>query len=154
MAGRGPAPKPGSARQRKGSKSAVALVADPDIEIPELPDRDIDWHYQTIEWWEDVWASPMAPEYDDSDIHSLYIMAVCVDDFWSARNPTERQKASAEVRLHSQRLGLSPIDRLRLRWEIQKVEDGAARAAKRQAENRAISVAGDDDDPRADLHSA
>lgn len=154
MAGMGAPPKPGGARQRKGKATSVALVADPDIEVPELPDRDIDWHYQTVEWWESIWKSPMSPEWDESDIHNLFLMAVCFDDFWTSRSASDRQKASVEIRLHSQRLGLSPIDRRRLQWEIQKVEDGAARAAKRQAENRAIPVAGDDDDPRADLHSA
>lgn len=144
------ASKPASTRQRRNkTSSAAVLYIDPDLEAPELPDIPDGWHYQTLEWWDEIWRSPMAPEYDDSDIQGLYVMARCVDDFWNARNPTERQRASAEVRLHSMRFGLSPMDRRRLQWEIAKVDDAQAKA-KRRAAAEAVEVKPEveADDPR------
>jgi hypothetical protein len=151
MGGMGPAGKHPSTRRGHNSKpgNIRQLVADDEIEAPELPDNPDGWHYQTLEWWDEIWRSPMAPEYDDSDIQGLYVMARCVDDFWNARSPTERQKASAEVRLHSMRFGLSPMDRRRLQWEIAKVDDAQAKAKRRAAaEAVEVKLEAETDDPR------
>lgn len=86
----------------------------------------------TLEWWRDLWASPMAPEYDESDRHGLYKLAMLQDDFWTAETPKERKEASAEIRLQEQRFGLSPIDRRRLQWEIEKTDEAVDRGSKRR----------------------
>ena len=70
----------------------------------------------TRAWWADLWASPMAPEYDDSDRHGLLMLAALVDDLWRAKTARDRLAAAAEVRLQGARYGLSPIDRRRLQW--------------------------------------
>jgi hypothetical protein len=86
----------------------------------------------TQAWWDDVWASPMAQEYDESDKHGLMALAMVVDDFWTAETPRQRQEASQEIRFQGVRFGLSPIDRRRLQWEIEKAEDAQARTTKRR----------------------
>lgn len=118
-------PKASPARRNRSATRAT-LVADPEIKVPVLPERV--WHPQTTLWWADVWASPMAPEYDDSDVHGLIMLAVLVDEFW--RKPT--WTTAAEIRLQRQCFGLTPIDRRRLQWEIEKVDEAQARGAKRR----------------------
>jgi hypothetical protein len=123
----GPMPKRNPARRNKTATRAV-LVADHDIQAPDLPDQADGWHPQTLEWWRDVWASPMAPEYDESDRHGLFMLAVLVDSFW--RNPSE--KLASEIRLQRQCFGLTPIDRRRLQWEIERTDEAQAKGRQRR----------------------
>lgn len=134
MAGTGPAPRPGSGRSAARKKRGEGAVLSRDVQVdkPPLPEVRF-WHELTTAWWDDVWASPMAQEYDESDRHGLMALAMVVDDFWMAETPRERQAASAEMRLQSVRFGLSPIDRRRLQWEIEKAEDAQSRGTKRRA---------------------
>jgi hypothetical protein len=132
-----PAPKHPSTRARRNKVSTAAtLIARDDIEIPELPDGLIDgrmWHLQTLAFWEDVWRSPMAAEFDQSDIHGLFMLAVLVDGFWTKPHWT----AAAEIRLQGQRFGLSPLDRRRLQWEIEKVDEAQAKGEQRRSRPQA-----------------
>src|SRR3954447_19961308 len=74
----------------------------------------------------------MAAAYDPTDVHGLLQLAVLVDDFWHAETPRERQAANAEIRLQGVRFGLSPIDRRRLPWEIERSEEAPARGRCRR----------------------
>lgn len=121
----GALPKRAPARRNRSTTRAT-LVADPEIKTPDLPERV--WHAQTLAWWADVWASPMAPEYDESDVHGLIMLAVLVNEFWLRPTWT----TAAEIRLQRQCFGLTPIDRRRLQWEIEKVDEAQARGAKRR----------------------
>lgn len=138
-------PKPASTRQRRNRASTNrTLSAVHDVEAPKLP-TGTKWHKQTRAWWRDVWASPMAPEYDESDIHGLYLLAVLVNDFWEGPS----QALAAEIRLQRQCFGLTPIDRRRLQWEIDR-GDAAAESTERRRKAVAASrvTAVGDNDPR------
>jgi hypothetical protein len=138
----GPTPKHASTRARRNrSSTAATLTADPTIVAPDLPD-DREWHPQTLAWWVDVWASPMAPEYDASDLHGLLILAVLVDGFWRKPHWT----AAAEIRLQRQCFGLTPIDRRRLQWEIERVDEAQDRGRRRR--QQAATPAQTGADPR------
>ncbi|GAA0853446.1 hypothetical protein GCM10009525_83160 [Streptosporangium amethystogenes subsp. fukuiense] len=142
-----PPPKPAGMRQRRNRVSTNAkLVADPKLKAPELPDRS--WHSMTVAWWEDVWSSPMAPEYDDSDRHGLFLMAVLIDEFWLSPS----KELAAEIRLQRQAFGLSPIDRRRLQWEIERGDEANERTKKRRAKPAAKVADGEPADPRSILH--
>ncbi|WP_430593879.1 hypothetical protein [Isoptericola sp. QY 916] len=131
MAGMGPAPKPASTRARRNKTATRAtLKADASIIAPELPDND--WHPMVLEWWRDLWASPMAPEYDDADRHGLFELAMLRDDFWKAATLYDRKIAATEIRLQDQRFGLSPIDRRRLQWEIERTDEAQDKGARRR----------------------
>lgn len=93
----------------------------------------------TTAWWADLWCSPMAPEYDVSDRHGLFTLAVLVNDFWAAEKPVVRRDLAAEIRQQSQRFGLSPIDRRRLQWEIEPADDVAVKGARRARSGVAAS---------------
>ena len=147
----GPAPKDPSARARRNKASTKATIqADSAIVAPELPEYD--WHPMTLEWWRDLWASPMAPEYDDSDRHGLFKLAMLTNDFWTAGTAKERKEALAEIRMQEQRYGLSPMDRRRLQWEIEKSEEAVERGAKRRTTAKA-STPQSKGDPRSVLRA-
>src|SRR4051812_36526259 len=109
MAGMGPPPMPpGPARRRPPRRATGALLRTPepgDVRMPPLPLRgggNGEWHPLAKAWWRDVWASPMAPEYDNSDRHGLLALAMIVNDFWSASDARERREAAQEIRLQGQ----------------------------------------------------
>lgn len=119
---RGRTPKPKHLRQRRNrSSAAVTLSVGPSTRqrAPSLP-RCRDWHPMTRAWWHEVWYSPMASEFLQVDTHGLFRLAVLVDKFWA--NPTNG--LAAEIRLEQTAYGLSPIDRHRLQWEVERVEKG------------------------------
>jgi hypothetical protein len=74
----------------------------------------------------------MAPEYDSSDFHGLLLLAVLMNDFWL--HPSTA--LAAEIRLQRQCFGLTPIDRRRLQWEIERTDEAQTRGEKRRAAAR------------------
>jgi len=147
----GPNPKDPSVRARRNKTSTAAtLKADPRATVPDLPKRG-GWHEQTVEWWRDVWSSPMAPEFDASDRHGLNMLAILVDDYWTAESSRERMALAAEIRQQSQRFGLSPIDRRRLQWEIERTEEAVQKGTRRRAASTPKNDGGTD--PRATLRA-
>lgn len=124
-----PIPKNPSTRARRNKISNSATLSAPTtIVIPDLP-CDRAWHPQAIAFWADVWRSPMAAEFDHSDTHGLLLLVVLVNEFWHKPHWT----AAAEIRLQGQRFGLSPLDRRRLQWEIEKVDEAQSRGEQRRA---------------------
>ena len=117
-----------SVRARANRASTAATLTDGRSVIrPDLPERD--WHPLTVEWWDDLWASPMAGEYHASDRHGLFILAALVDAFW--RSPSK--ELAGEIRLQRQSFGLTPYDRRRLEWTIETAEDAKERGRARDS---------------------
>jgi len=145
-------PKDPSVRQRRNKTStASTLKADPEMVTPDLPERD--WNEMTVAWWSDVWSSPMAPEYDESDKHGLFALAMLVNDFWTASTAHGRKDLAAEIRQQSQRFGLSPIDRRRLQWTIEQVDEAQDKGARRRSKVTPEPKADGGTDPRATLRA-
>lgn len=141
---RGPAPKPAHMRQRRNKKAGAATLTEPveTVKPPTLPNPDKrKWHRLTRAWWRSVWQSPMASEYLETDMHGLARLAMIIDDFYQSGNP----KLLAEIRLQEARFGLSPIDRSRLQWEVQKGEE-----AERRRRPKTAAQSQDEDAPAAD----
>jgi len=126
----GPPPKRPELRQRrnKATTSAMLTVDAPKRKrAPRLPTvNGVEWHAMTRAWWHDVWHSPMAEEYLEADIHALFRLAVLVNEYWLKLDP----KLAAEIRLQQQAFGLTPIDRRRLQWEVEKAESLAGRKGR------------------------
>ena len=144
MAGRGPAPKPAHLRQRRNRKAgAASLEAPVNPVVPRLPRiAGVTWHPRTRAWWRNVWHSPMASEYLDTDRDGLERLAILINRFYETHDP----KLMAEIRLQEARFGLSPVDRSRLQWEVQKGEEAARRRRPQAAETPAAD--GSVTDPR------
>jgi len=70
----------------------------------------------------------MAAEFVPSDVHGLVLLAVLVDEFWSSPSAG----LAAEIRLQRQCFGLTPIDRRRLQWEIDRGEQAVEKTVVRR----------------------
>lgn len=136
----GPAPKPSNLRQRRNREPTRALLPteeqSADATVPELPKMLLDakekWHPMVKQWWEAVWKSPMASEYLAADKEGLFMLARLQQDFWTADTQKERQIIAAEIRQQGVRFGLSPIDRRRLQWEVEKGDQAVERTTTRR----------------------
>jgi hypothetical protein len=91
--------------------------------MPEAPEAG--WHKLSEKFWRDLWKSPMGPEFVGMDIHGLYRLLMLVDAFWKKPD----LKLAAEIAREQQAYGLTPLDRRRLEWTIEKAE--ATKKAKR-----------------------
>jgi hypothetical protein len=127
----GPPPKDPKLRQRTNRVTTharlqiAAAQADPVSAPPDLPIRgegDVPWHPDTIGFWREVWASPMAAEFIAADVPGLVLVARLIDRF----NYGDVSLA-AEIRLQRQCFGLTPLDRRRLQWEIARGEEAEKR---------------------------
>lgn len=135
----GPVPKPAATRQRRNREATAAKLTDDRGRRalrPRLP-KERAWHAATRRWWRDVWSSPMAKEFVQSDVNELLLLARLVDDFWA----TGDTELLGEIRLQRQCFGLTPIDRRRLQWEVERVRMADTRRELR--EKRPTLPAGD-----------
>ena len=151
----GPAPKHPSARARRNKTSTRATLSPVhDVEAPKLPSRPDGWHEMTVQWWADIWASPMSPEWDESDVHNVYLLAMIYDDIWTAEGARERAQAASEYRQQRKDLGLTPFDRRRLEWTIEQADEARDKGDRRRSSApRQESPKGGKPDPRSTLRA-
>jgi hypothetical protein len=145
----GPPAKHDSVRARRNRTSTAKTLAKPiRAALPPLPARAEvgPWHELTTAWWEDLRHSPMAPEYDDSDVHGLVLLAALVDRFWCAPS----KELAGEIRLQRREYGLSPMARRTLQWSIEHF-DGEAPAGPAPRGRKQASRPGKD--PRTVLRA-
>jgi hypothetical protein len=155
MAGRGPLPKPKGQRQRRNKSSEPtvihALTEEEQGSAPELHERDGGWHPFVVEWWRDVWASEMAPQYLSADVSGgLRSLAELYQRRWTADTISEELRICQEIRLQEHRFGLSPKDRYILKWEVDKGEE-AERRTKSRRHTPAPKPDSTEGDPRSAL---
>ncbi|MFH1486035.1 MAG: hypothetical protein ABIH46_08195 [Chloroflexota bacterium] len=116
---KGPLPKDPSLRKRRNRASTRAVLsAETGVRhrVPFLPKHRA-WHPLTRAWWRDTWHSPMSSEFLQADVHGLYRLAELVDRFWTKPSIS----LASEIRQEQQAYGLSPIDRRRLEWEVERL---------------------------------
>ena len=144
------APKNSSTRRRRNATQTSTLYAvDPaTVTIPPLPPRR-EWQAETVEWWDIIFTSPMAAEFIDADLFNLYHLAELMDDFAMSQSTKERIELSKEIRIKGQAFGLTPLDRRRLSWEIEKGE--RAETQTRARRNRQVESVPADEDAYAAL---
>lgn len=150
----GPSPKHPSTRARRNKTTTAATLQSNGRAAPALPEREVLWHDMTLAWWSDIWASPMSPEWDDSDVHNVYILAALYDDIWRAETAKDRKEAAGEYRLQRKDLGLTPYDRRRLEWTIESADEAKDRGNQRRSRGSASTERKTPPtDPRAGLHA-
>jgi hypothetical protein len=112
-------------RQRRNIKSEAAELSAPvDPRIPTMPNPDKrKWHPLAKRWWKNVWQSPMASRYLETDLDALGMIAILIDDFYKA--PTK--ELAGEIRLQTARFGLSNWDRNRMDWTVKVTSETAPR---------------------------
>lgn len=140
------ASKPSSVRARRNKTSTRAvLTAVENPEIPDLPDH-VEWHPAVLAWWHDCWSSPMAPEWTESDRHTLFLAARLMQQVWSEEtSPASRVTSATEARHLLKECGLTPLARRSLQWEIERAESAVEKTTQRRAAARPKPAA----DPRA-----
>ena len=128
-----PQPKKDESVRARSNRASTRATLDPSrsVAAPPLPPGR-EWLPETLEWWADLWASPMAGEYHASDKHALFILAALVDEFWTS--PTT--ETAGEIRLQRQAFGLTPYDRRRLEWSIESAEESKDRGRQRRQDQR------------------
>jgi hypothetical protein len=144
-----PLPKDPSTRRRRNRTPGARVLTFPKKKTatPELP-AELAWHPRTLAWWQAAWRSPMAAEWLDSDVERLFMLALAVEDLWRNGNLDRL----SEIRLSGALFGLSPIDRRRLNWEIDRGEEAEERTRDRRSRpsstQSASSSSAKRDDPR------
>lgn len=90
---------------------------------PALPTRKPTWHAGTRKWWADLWATPQATQWDETDAE-LYRLAMLHELTMYGSAGGALPALLAEMRQIEDRHGLNPKALLQLRWII--VDDGAS----------------------------
>jgi hypothetical protein len=138
--------KPQTAR---GRRDTASLPAGPRVQAPTLPKRDdgAAWHPLVLEWWSDLWASPIAADYATAHKHAAYLAAYTLDLFY--RKPTERLGQRVAVALEGLRMGPVDLRKMRVAPEpttepapTPKPKRAATPARKRDPRLRLINKAG------------
>lgn len=105
------------------------LTAPESPDIPEIPNPDGRvWHPLTLKAWEHAWSSPMSSQWLETDADAIGRLAILWDEFY--KSPTV--DAMKEIRLQSPAFGLSPLDRSRLQWEVNRGEEAENQLRKRK----------------------
>ena len=94
--------------------------------------------------WSDLWATPQAEVWERS--HSARVVALYVR--WTIKGEMGDLDAGKESRLWSDRLGLSPLAMLRLRFEIERTDEAVDRGNRRRGQPPAKALG---TDPRLKL---
>ena len=119
-------------RQNRTKKAGAGIIGldQPDtVEVPEIPNPDERiWHNLTLTSWKTAWNSPMAGQWLPTDADALGRLALLWDDFYKKPNP----KVLGEIRLQESRFGLSPLDRSRLQWEVNRGDEAEQRLSRRK----------------------
>ncbi len=136
--------------RRHKATTRTTLAPDHDVIAPELPDI-IDWHPLTRQWWDDLWLSPMAPEYMRMDFHGMFRVAMLMNDFWTAE--TAKQRADIQVRLEKAdaEFGTNPLARKRLEWQIEETDSKKASGRRRRQKDDEPAKPPPGEDPRLKL---
>lgn len=139
-------PKPLHMRQNRTKKAGRATLETQDNpEIPEIPNPDArEWHPLTLESWKRAWESPMAGQWIESDRDALGRLALLWDQFYRKPNANIMK----EIRLQSSMFGLSPLDRSRLQWEVNRGDEADRKLKQREQPVKRVSG-----DPRAFLQA-
>ena len=126
-----PLPKPADQRRRRNAPLANTLKlprAGRKGKPPAFPGELNDYDAQV---WADLWHTPMAVAWElDNNIRTVarYLLLMRAAEQALAAGEVAAS-ALGEVRQLEDRLGLTPMARLRLRWEIDDSDDVAAKRA-------------------------
>lgn len=143
MAGRGPAPKDPAKRRRRNADPVPTVTVTEDGELrgkalAELSD-EVDWHPQTVKWWDTWRRSGQAKTFTDTDWSFLLDTALMHHTMWKHG----RWEFAAELRLRAAKFGATVEDRARLKMSVETPEQVQARQATQQAAESASATVTD-----------
>lgn len=146
----GPTPKPAALRQRRNKVAGATTLSGGGrtVRFPRLPkllnkdQEPVTWHPWVVRWWRAIWRSPVESEIEDVDLDGLYQLALVKHHFYNGAI-----ELAAEIRLERRDYGLTPLDRSRLHWEVERGEQAETRTKQRHVR----SAQAGDEDPRKAL---
>lgn len=105
------------------------------------------WFPAVKDWWTDIWSSPMSSEFNDSDVHGLYLGCMFFQESLNPLNKmAERMSAATKFEAVVRNYGLNPMARRALQWEIDRGDTADKRTrARKMAERSPVKAV---DDPR------
>ena len=119
MAGNGPPPKDPTKRRRRNADpiGRTVLEVDGRVRGPRLPEQapmGMDWHPQTVKWWDHWRRAAMAQQFLPTDWDFLLDTAVMHHVMWVSG----KFDNAAEIRLRVSKLGATVEDRAKLRLTV------------------------------------
>lgn len=138
----GPAPKPAAQRRRTNATPGTTYLPTEGRQgdAPEWPLASMTLAEEVA--WRDLWATPQAVAWERLGIGTVRVVArytrlVCMAEGSAAgRMTVAAAEVVGEVRQLEDRLGLTPMAMLRLRWEIVADELAETRADAPQPSSR------------------
>lgn len=142
--------------RRNRATTATTLTLGDTYEVPELPEHpSASWHPRTVEWWNQIWSSPLPGSWQNFDLVALEAVALVFNDIWIAETPRDRKDALGEFRLQRKDFFIAPYDRLRGEIAFEEADEAKDRGRQRRA--RQSPSAGQQpssgDDPRSVLRA-
>jgi hypothetical protein len=130
----GPPKKEASLVARRNKPPAKTVLEKPSrVRVPALP-TGTRWYPQVREWWKRQWSSPMAKRWDESDRDAMLLAAMLWQQFWDPETkPSTRNQTVAQIRGLTDQLGLSPMARNRLGWELPSPDETGTAGTARKA---------------------
>jgi hypothetical protein len=148
-----PAPKEPSLLARRNKTTTRSTLTKPTRpKIPPLP-ADVKWSSRVREWWKRSWSSAMSKEWDDTDLDNMLMLALLHQHLWHRdTTPGEARALASEIRQLKTVLGLTPMSRRSLQWELPTPNEPATAGAKK-APAKKVAARPDPRAARANLHA-
>ncbi len=128
----GPVPKPKSERRNRNPKESGDWILLPaGGRAGPIPDAE-GLPKSQKKWWNQVWRSPMATQWEEDDIPALIELAYLRDQFFDGSD-----KVASELRRRTMDFGLNPAGRQARRWMI--TEKDQERAGVHESEITKVS---------------
>ena len=112
-----PAPKDKDQRVNRHKPKTgewVVLPKSHDAKPPPLPAvKNIRWKKADKDWWATIWRSPMASQWQESEVFGLVDLAVLRHEFLEGD-----LRLAEKITAKSDKFGLTPKGRKDLRWVI------------------------------------
>lgn len=126
---------------RAGSKAElIATLVRDDQNVPPLPERDAGWHAAAVDYWHQIWTSPMSAEWHrGTDYFNVLVTVGHFDDWLRAVTSKERQLADTRLMARQTSMGLEPYGRRRLEWAFETADEAKARGSERRSQQRRAS---------------
>ncbi|SDT84975.1 hypothetical protein SAMN04488548_1141, partial [Gordonia westfalica] len=129
-------------RLRRDLNKNELLVAQLQLQIEQATDAE-------KALWADLWSTPQAVIWEESHTHREVAQYVR----WKVRAEQGDLKAAAEARQLSDRLGLNPLALMRLRAEVEHVDEVENRGKRRRETSVPQRKNPPKDDPRSSLYA-
>lgn len=107
--------------RRKAMAKTVAVTHTSAPDLPEYAPGGVEWHDQTIEWWEHWVDSPLTAEYLAQDWDDLLDCAIIHHNLWM----TGQSRHAVELRHRMARHGYTAVDRAKLGISERQEKDDA-----------------------------